>query len=89
MALKTIRIGSAESVFQYDDAAYDSAIEVDAPIKCDTPVDPTDVVRLQDLGLLGVVGTVAVVTGSRALGGIYQNATGNIMIVQVSIRLST
>jgi len=49
MATKTIRIGSAENIIQYDSGDYDSGIEVDAPIKADTPVDPNDVIRLEDL----------------------------------------
>jgi len=49
MATKTIRIGSAENIIQYDSGDYDSGIECDAPIKADTPVDPTDVIRLEDL----------------------------------------
>lgn len=60
MATKTIRIGSAENIVQYDDADYDSGIEIDAPMKADTPVDPNDVIRLEDvdgrfLGPLSVV----------------------------------
>lgn len=51
MALKTIRIGSAVDVFQYDDADFDSGIEVDAPIKASAPIDPNDVVRLSDLDI--------------------------------------
>ena len=49
MALVNIRIGSAVDVHTYDDAAYSSAIETLAPIKSGTPVDPTDVLRLEDL----------------------------------------
>lgn len=49
MALKNIRIGSAEDIFQYDDGSYDSAIEVDAPIKAASPIDPNDVLRLGDV----------------------------------------
>ncbi len=54
MALKTIRIGSMVDIFQYDDAAFDSAIETTAPIKAGTPIDPNDVVRRSDV--LGVIG---------------------------------
>lgn len=49
MAIKTIRLGSAENVIQYDDGDYDSAIEVEGTIVADnieagsmpsaTPVD--------------------------------------------------
>lgn len=49
MATRAIRIGSAVDIFAYDDGDFDSAIEVDAPIKSGTPVDPTDVLRLEDL----------------------------------------
>lgn len=50
MATKSIRIGSAENIFQYDDSDYDSAIEVDAPVKAGAPSAGNDVVRLSDLG---------------------------------------
>ena len=50
MATKTIRIGSMEDIFQYDDADYDSAIETDHVIKAGEPSDPNDVLRLEDLG---------------------------------------
>jgi len=49
MALQTIRIGSAVDVFQYDDADFDSAIEVTAPIKSTAPIDGNDVLRLEDI----------------------------------------
>lgn len=49
MALVLIRIGSAEDIYQYDDGSYDSAIETSASIKAGTPVDPTDVIRLEDM----------------------------------------
>ena len=49
MATRSIRIGSLEDIHQYDDGDFDSALETTAPIKVGTPVDPTDVVRLQDL----------------------------------------
>ena len=57
MALQTIRIGSAENVFQYDDADFDSAIEVSAPIKAATPVDATDVLRLEDIATVVLAAT--------------------------------
>lgn len=50
MATKSIRIGSAEDIFQYDDNDYDSAFEVDAPIRAGAPSAGNDVVRLNDLG---------------------------------------
>ena len=49
MALRYVRIGSMDNIHVYDDVAYDSGIETDAPIKSATPVDPTDVIRLEDL----------------------------------------
>jgi hypothetical protein len=61
VALVTIRVGSAVDIFQYDDAAFDSAIETTAPIKAGKPADPSDVTRLADAGsLIGdVVGPAA------------------------------
>lgn len=49
MALQQIRIGSADNIFQYDDVDFDSAIETTAPIKSAAPIDPTDVLRLEDI----------------------------------------
>lgn len=49
MADILVRVGSSEDVYIYDDADYDSAIETTAPIKSGTPVDPTDVTRLEDI----------------------------------------
>ena len=51
MARKYIRIGSLIDVTGYDDGDFDSAIETDQPIKAGTPVDPTDVLRLSDIGV--------------------------------------
>lgn len=70
MALKTIRIGSAESIVQYDDADFDSAIEVDAPIKASAPSDPNDVLRLGDLPLSagGITGSFTCITALRCGG---------------------
>ena len=34
---------------QYDDGDYDSAVETDQPVKAGAPVDPTDVLRLEDI----------------------------------------
>lgn len=56
MAARYIRIGSMVDAFGYDDGEYDSAIETNEPIKAGAPVDPTDVLRLGDLGV--VVGDV-------------------------------
>jgi len=60
MADKYLRIGSLEDVFGYDDADFDSAIETVDPIKAGLPVDPSDVLRLSDLG-----GLVAVLIESK------------------------
>ena len=49
MALRYVRIGSMANIHVYDDGAFGSGIETDAPIKSATPVDPTDVIRLEDL----------------------------------------
>ncbi len=49
MALVTVRIGSMVDIHQYDDGDFDSAIETTEPIKAGTPVDPTDVTRLEDI----------------------------------------
>ena len=52
MVIRQIRIGSMDNVHQYDDGDFPEAIETDQPIKAGTPVDPTDVIRLEDLGIL-------------------------------------
>jgi len=49
MAIRTIRIGSMEDIFQYDDTDYDSAVETDHPLRCGAPSTGNDVVRLDDL----------------------------------------
>ena len=65
MATQTLRLGSMVDAIAYDDADFDSAAETPEPIKSGTPIDPTDVVRLDDVG-----GLVAVLTESKA-GGAY------------------
>lgn len=53
MTLRQVRIGSLENVHQYDDGDFDKSIEVEDPIKCTAPpVNSTDVVRLEDIGVL-------------------------------------
>ena len=53
MALRQVRIGSLVDIHQYDDGDYDKSIEVEDPIKCTAaPVGGSDVVRLEDLGVL-------------------------------------
>ena len=55
MALQQCRLGALTDILQWDDADYDCAIETDQPIKAGTPVDNTDVLRLEDLVSLEVV----------------------------------
>jgi hypothetical protein len=50
MTERFIRLGALPDVLLYDDADFTSAIETDAPIKSGTPIDPNDVLRLQDVG---------------------------------------
>lgn len=53
MALRQIRIGSLENVHQYDDGDFDKSMEVEDPIKCTAPaIDPSDLVRLGEVGVL-------------------------------------
>lgn len=68
MALKTIRIGSAENIHQYDDGSYDSAIETDQPIKAGSPIDSNDVLRKADIGTVvgDVVGPAAATDNAAA-----------------------
>ena len=56
MTLRQIRVGSCDNIHQYDDADFSSAVETDQPIKAGTPVDPNDVLRLDDIG--SIVGDV-------------------------------
>ena len=78
MALVTLRIGSAVDIFQYDDVGFDSAIETTAPVKAGTPVDPNDVMRLGDVGVLtgDVVGPAASTDNAIAR---FHLATGKII----------
>ena len=53
MAIRQIRIGSLENITQYDDGDYIKSISVTDPIECTAaPVDPDDVLRLDDVGYL-------------------------------------
>lgn len=63
MALQQIRIGSSDNVLQYDDADFDSAIETDQPISAGTPVDPSNVLRLDDIGTLVMESLSGTATG--------------------------
>lgn len=74
MTLRQIRIGSLPG-FQYDDADYDSAAETNQPIKAGTPVDPTDVIRLIDLGAY-VTGPAGAVDSNVAE---FSGATGKVL----------
>ena len=50
MAQKTIRIGSAEDIHQYDDGDFNKSLSVEDPITCSgNPVDPDDLVKLTTL----------------------------------------
>ena len=75
MVLRRIRIGAVTDAAQYDDADFDSAIEVNQPIKAGTPVDPTDVLRLGDIGVLigDVVGPAGATDNALAR---FDTATG-------------
>lgn len=61
MATQILRIGSIAGI-SYDDGDFGSAVETDQPIKAGTPVDATDVIRLEDLAgrLLSPVSVVAI-----------------------------
>lgn len=63
MTLKTIRIGDAVDVYQYDNGSYPSAIETTEPIRAGSPVASNDVVRLGDLAgqIFNVVFPIGVV----------------------------
>lgn len=50
MTLRTVRIGGVPDAFQYDDADYPNALETDQPMKAGPPIDPSDVLRLEDNG---------------------------------------
>jgi hypothetical protein len=58
MVRRTVRIGQISDAFIFDDADYTDGIETDAPIKAGTPVDPTHVLRLQDVTIAYPVGAV-------------------------------
>lgn len=59
MAIRQIRIGGSKDVLQYDDGDFDCAIETDHRVKVGTaPVDPEDVLRLNDVGGAGGTGDV-------------------------------
>jgi len=81
MALKTIRIGSATDIYQYDDAAFATAVHTEGPIQVDTaPVNPNEVLRLSDVPVAGntVTATVnitdhAIVRGEGGAKGIQDS----------------
>jgi hypothetical protein len=69
MTLRQIRVGSLVDIHQYDDGVHDKSIEVEDPIKCTAaPVAGTDVVRLEDIGVLYPV-TVADIDNPTELAG--------------------
>ncbi|GAG10252.1 unnamed protein product, partial [marine sediment metagenome] len=71
MALQTVRIGSADNIYQYDDADFDCGVETTAQIKAGlAPVDATDVLRLSDVpGLATMVTSAAVITNHAIVRG--------------------
>ena len=70
MALQQIRIGSAEDVYQYDDAGFTSGINCTAPISAAPPVNPRDVVTLSDLPTLtNIVSSAAVIADHAVVRG--------------------
>jgi len=52
MALRRVRIGAIPDAVQYDDADFAAAVETDQPIRAGTPAVPTDVLRLDDVGVI-------------------------------------
>ena len=82
MALKFVRIGSMSNIHVYDDGDFSEAIETDATIKAGTaPTDPSEVLRLSDVGTLvgSVVGPAvstdnAIVRYNGITGGLVQNS---------------
>jgi len=82
MATQTVRIGSIQQAFAYDDGDFDSAMETNQPIKAGTPIDPTDVTRLQDIGTSvgnvigpGAATDEAIVRFNTNTGKLIQNST--------------
>lgn len=51
MALRQIRLGPMDNIYQYDDGEFSEAIETDQPIKAGTPIAGDDVLRLNDVGV--------------------------------------
>ncbi|MBU2249295.1 MAG: hypothetical protein KKD77_21285 [Gammaproteobacteria bacterium] len=50
MALKTVSIGTAQDVYQFDDGDTEYGVETDGKIKVDTaPTNPNEVLRLADI----------------------------------------
>lgn len=59
MVLRVARIGSIPDAIQYDDADFDSAIEVDTPIRVNAaPANANDVLRQADAPGAGALGDV-------------------------------
>ncbi len=49
MTIRYVTIGSSVNKYAYDDGDFDAAIETTEPIRAGTPVDGTDVLRLEDI----------------------------------------
>ena len=71
MARQTVRIGSMVDISAYDDVDYDSAIETTQPIKAGAPIDPNDVVILDEFAEppANQVASVAVIADHAAVRG--------------------
>ena len=71
MALKQVRIGALEDVFQYDDGDYPKAISVDDPIEQTVaPAGANDLVRQTDIPTLGdIVSSSANIADNKAVRG--------------------
>lgn len=82
MALKQVRIGSLDDVFQYDDGDFTEAIETTEPISIGSGAGASNAVRRDEMpgGFAGVSGNVTMVTqiqagGAGAIGFQYKDRT--------------
>ena len=100
MAKKKYYIGST-GPFLYDDAKAiddpdgDFAGENNRALVTDgqlivgqAPTDSDEVVRLGDMPYGSVDVTASDVTGSRSLGTTYQNSTSNMIVAQITVKLT-
>lgn len=70
MALQTVRIGSMDSIHQYDDGAFVSGVEASAPIACAAPVNANEALRLGDLPTIAnIITSSAVITDHAVVRG--------------------